>query len=294
MDDKERSRRHLIEAKRQADLAEAIPEDTVREIIALLERALKEIRATLGGQPSEWQQHHLSLVKASVKSALDEFRRHADGRLSRDAMRAWYVGQNMVDEPLAAAGVAMRDALPTLNTRQLINTQTFLTDRITDISEQAIRRINGELGLVMLGVQTPGEVTTALTRILNISRSRASTIARTELGRLYEVAAFERRLQAKTILPGLKKQWRRSGKIHSRLTHDAADGQIREPDEDFIVGGEALAHPRDPKGSAKNTINCGCSSLDYMDDWDVMHPGKKPFTAAELAANPLRRNLSSS
>ncbi len=52
-------------------------------------------------------------------------------------------------------------------------------------------------------------------------RSRGLTVVRTELGRAYSVAGQARMAQAMEELPGLRKQWRRSGKIHSRLTHPA-------------------------------------------------------------------------
>ncbi len=50
------------------------------------------------------------------------------------------------------------------------------------------------------------------------------------------------------MLPGLRKRWRHSGKIHSRLTHDVADGQVQPVDEPFRVSGGRLMFPRDPAG----------------------------------------------
>ena len=62
-------------------------------------------------------------------------------------------------------------------------------------------------------------------------RSRALTIVRTELGRAYSLAGQQRMEQASEVLPGLRKQWRRSGKLRARLTHDAIDGQLRDADK---------------------------------------------------------------
>lgn len=83
------------------------------------------------------------------------------------------------------------------------------------------------------------------------------------------VAGHERQLQTAQYLPGLHKQWRRSGKVHSRLQHDLADGQIRPVDEPFLVGGYALMYPRDLRAPAKHTINSGCDSLPWMEHWDL-------------------------
>lgn len=291
MNDKERNRRFLKARQRQLKKADEIPEAVIKDLVKLLRAALKDIRATLAAQPTEWEVFHLTQVKASVKGALDAFTRFGDASISQGANQSWLAGQAAIDLPLTAGGVSVVDILPILNTRQLVATQHFLTDKIADISSQALRRINAEFGNVLLGIQGPADAATKLTKILEISRSRAQTIVRTELGRVYETAAHQRRLQAVERLPGLKKQWRRSGKLHSRLAHDAIDGQIRDADKPFMVGGEELQFPRDPKGSAKNTINCGCTSLPYMDHWEVLTPGKKAFTDKEIARNPLRRDL---
>jgi hypothetical protein len=78
--------------------------------------------------------------------------------------------------------------------------------------------------------------------------------------------AGDRRLQdAAKKVKGLGKQWLWSGK--SRQTHSAISGQIRKVDEPFEVAGEALMYPRDPAGSAQNTINCGCESVPYKASW---------------------------
>jgi hypothetical protein len=45
---------------------------------------------------------------------------------------------------------------------------------------------------------------------------------------------------------------------NERLTHLAANEQIREVGEKFNVGGFALAYPGDPDGPAKEVINCNC------------------------------------
>ena len=95
----------------------------------------------------------------------------------------------------------------------------------------------------------------AVQRITGSGRSRALTVARTEIGRAYSVAGQARMAQAMEELPGLRKQWRRSGKIHSRLTHDLADGQVQPVDEPFRVSGRRIMFPRDPAAPPSETIN---------------------------------------
>jgi hypothetical protein len=116
---------------------------------------------------------------------------------------------------------------------------------------------------------------------------------RNELGRVWSDATQERQTQASARLPGLQKQWRRSGKIHSRPTHNIAEGQIRNVDEPFLVDGVELMFPRDLTGPPAETINCGCSSLPFMASWEVSQPGRRPLTPDELAKNPAKRALQS-
>lgn len=58
------------------------------------------------------------------------------------------------------------------------------------------------------------------------SAQRAATIVRSEVTRALALAAQERLVQAAPLMPGLGKQWRRSGKTHSRWNHDLMDGQV--------------------------------------------------------------------
>lgn len=56
-----------------------------------------------------------------------------------------------------------------------------------------------------------------------------------------------------------KKRWRAANNKRTRKDHRDADGQEVEIDKPFIVGGEKLMHPGDPKGSAKQIVKCRCN-----------------------------------
>ena len=115
------------------------------------------------------------------------------------------------------------------------------------------------------------------------SAARAETITRTECGRVLEMASQARMTAAAEVVPGLQKQWRHGTVTRMpRAMHLAADGQIRDVDKPFNVGGEELMYPRDPAGSAGNTINCGCYSVPYHPDWGK--PTEKEAPAKEKKA----------
>jgi len=56
-----------------------------------------------------------------------------------------------------------------------------------------------------------------------------------------------------------KKRWRAANNKRTRKDHREANGQEVDIDKPFIVGGEKLMHPGDPRGSAKQIVKCRCS-----------------------------------
>jgi hypothetical protein len=206
------------------------------ELFALLKQAQAAIIEQLADAPSDYQRWSLPQLSAEIRRVMDELGREASAVVSSASGDAWRLGQQSIDSPLDAAGVRIASALPHLDAQQLVAIRAFMVDRIKDISLDAANKTIAELGLVVIGARSPSEAIGAVKKILGErSRERARTIVRTELGRLYETASQQRKLQAAQVLPGLKKQWRRSGKLHPRLHHDLADGQVRDIDKPFTL-----------------------------------------------------------
>ena len=84
-------------------------------------------------------------------------------------------------------------------------------------------------------------------------------IARTEGHRIQEQATFDAMLEAKNAGADVVKQWDATLDDRTREEHAEADGQIREIDEPFDVGGEQIMMAGE--GSAENCINCRCHVL---------------------------------
>lgn len=296
MTDKEKNKAFNAARREVLKQRSAIQADTRAEIVRLLKVALDQIAITLAGQPSDYQLWALPKLQAEINRVLAEFGERGAAVIGTAAGTAWQAGQDLIDKPLDAGGIRIAPMVPHLDTRQLMAMRTFMTDRIKDIGVQAANKINSALGLVVIGAQSPGDVIGQVSVILgDPSRQRATTIVRTELGRVFAVASNERMLQASQHVPGLQKQWRRSGKIHSRLHHDAADGQVQDTDKPFVIhsprGSVKLMYPHDPKAPAAETINCGCISLPYMAHWNMATPGRKPYSENELALSPTKRML---
>lgn len=93
----------------------------------------------------------------------------------------------------------------------------------------------------------------------NRSYNLAVRIARTEGHKVQEQATFDSMLEAKDAGADVVKQWDATLDDRTREEHAEADGQIREIDEPFDVGGEQIMMPGE--GSAENCINCRCHIL---------------------------------
>lgn len=92
----------------------------------------------------------------------------------------------------------------------------------------------------------------------DVARNNAMRIARTEGHRVQEQAGFDAMSAAKDSGADVVKQWSSTLDERTRPEHQEADGQIREIEEPFDVGGEELMMPGD--GSAFNCINCRCTA----------------------------------
>lgn len=101
------------------------------------------------------------------------------------------------------------------------------------------------------------------------SRTRAMRIARTETHSASSFASdqYNDKVSKELGIP-MKKRWVSVGDARTRLSHANANGQIRDMEEDFEINGALMKHPGDPKGGAKNVVNCRCVVV-YVDDEDL-------------------------
>ena len=92
------------------------------------------------------------------------------------------------------------------------------------------------------------------------SYNNAIRIARTEGHRIQNEAAINGQKEAKKKGADIVKQWDATLDGRTRPEHREADGQIRELDEPFDIGGEKMQAPG-VGGSARNVCNCRCCLL---------------------------------
>lgn len=258
------------------------------QVLQALVGARAQILETLAGLPADWQQWQLSRLLGQIEEVLAGATSNAAALFERCMQDAWQQGEDLVDKPLAAAGLGVEMRLAALDVGVLKQMRSFGAMRLKDVGSEAARKIGRQLGLVTIGAQSPFAAIKAVQALLGSeSPRRATTIVRTEVSRAFAVASQDRLVQAAELVPGLGKQWRRSGKIHSRWTHDLMDGQVVDAGKPFKVpnpggGIDLMQCPHDTKAPPEQVINCGCIAIPYVKGWVVATPGAKPFSELEL------------
>lgn len=245
---------------------------TQKEIARYLVDANKEIADILQGQPSDYQRWVLPQIRAEIARVAGELDSRAATLIANSMDDAWTLGQSLIDAPLLASGNSILGIAPKIHLDQLNAMREFTTDKIAEVTIDAMNKINGQLGLSVIGAQPVGDTVGNVQAILGSSRNRAITIVRTEIGTAYSAASQARLEQAAEVVPGLQKLWLSSGKLHPRLSHLGAHGQIVDHDEPFIVDGIEIMYPREASLPPEERINCGCTSIPYKEDWGIKVP----------------------
>lgn len=200
--------------------AEAIS-DHRRRIERILEAEWTAAMETFGGRVLEAAQKHSSAME--LKRTNDEYNR---------SVRAWIA--------------------------------TYSAQKVTEITgtteKQARRIIQGAVQQSVtegLSEADTGKLIRSRVRERGgaLAQGRSRMIARTETHAASQ-AGVDAAGKASSV--PMRKEWISSRGPRTREAHDDANGQTVGLNEKFTVGGEELAYPGDPMGSAGNVINCRC------------------------------------
>lgn len=270
---------------------------TDQAVIKLLVGARQRVTELLAAQPTDYKRWQLAQLLDQVEAVLAGATGNAATAADRGLRDLWQQGEDFIDKPLAAGGIALEQRMPLLDVQQLGAMRTFTAERLKNVGAEAKGKIGAHLGRVIIGGETPFEAIRSVQAVLGdeVPR-RATTIVRTEAGQVFAVASQQRLAQAAELDDRMEKQWRRSGKIHSRWNHDIVDGQRVAAGQPYRVpsdkgGIDLMQHPHDPKAPAAQNISCGCISLPRVKGWGVMTPGAKPFTKREIELDPRKAAL---
>ena len=136
--------------------------------------------------------------------------------------------------------------------------------------EKNLKRLMRDVDFQALGAQEKARILRS--RFNKISQYQAERIVRTEATNAANLATERAALDIYGA-KSLQKQWITAIDGRERPAHNAANGQIVDFDDYFLVGGEQLKRAGDPRGSAANVVNCRCAIAHIpKDDAQVEQP----------------------
>lgn len=277
-------------AKQLRELMEAVGRYEASKIAGmrvLLETARKDVAARVA--VTDWQAYRIDELKRGIGDAMKTFERQITGQLAEAQGQLAMAGLDVVDGPLAAAGITAASPQIALESLELL--QGYSADLITNLSQDAVKKITGQITQGVLGGKSPFEVMQAIGKnlddksVFSSIAVRAETIQRTEMGRVHSLSRASRMDQvvAGGTEPHVEfhKKWIGSGKAHARADHAALDGVMVPYDEDFPGG---IPFPHAPGLDAADSINCGCSHILTMPDWEDLPTSYEPAAYQPQAA----------
>jgi len=122
------------------------------------------------------------------------------------------------------------------------------------------KKIAGEISRGIAGGQMYSEIARNISNWARIPKNNAMRIARTESHRIQCKATADAQKKAKAKGADVVKQWDASLDGKTRPHHRQLDGQIRELEEPFEIGGHKAMQPGD-FNIASEDINCRCALL---------------------------------
>ena len=246
---------------------------TVEQVLKVLKEFERRVRFTLYGYGEDkmWALRHWRSIQSSIDELISRFQYQLQTAVYGGFERIAEFGDDIIERPLFELGFNI--PIISVDPKFLIIADQYSLDLIMDIGEDLRKAITRHIRFGLSGEQTAfqvmGEITKDLgTKTIGMETVKgvayqAERIVRTEMHRVQGMASQARLEKASKIVPDLKKQWICSF-INSRQSHKNAHGQVVDYDKPFRVGGDKLMYPGDPRGSAKETINCGCTQAPYV------------------------------
>ncbi len=140
--------------------------------------------------------------------------------------------------------------------------------RNADNAANMIKKINQNILTGLIQGKSYAKIATGINKDMDLGYKNSLRIARTEAHRVREKGTLNAYEEAKEMGLQIVKVWSSAKDDRTREAHIEANGQEVEIDEPFIVDGEELMFPGDPSGSAENVINCRCSMITKIKNFD--------------------------
>lgn len=248
-------------------------ESSVKAALRLLDQVRREIIAEIAVGGSEFDLSVARQVKRAIEEQIKRLQTQLETQFKQSLAKSGELGRTLVDEPAVTIGTRSAFGLNPQLVQVAAEFSLGYVKGLTQDAERSILRVLQRSALGGVPVSKAIEEIGKSLRSKGVFKSlagRAETILRTELGRIQSIATHVRMLERRDAMARagyrLRKSWMTARDDRVRTTHRLIDGQVKEVDEPFLVPitlvgeeTEDLMYPRDPAGSAMNTINCRCA-----------------------------------
>lgn len=222
-----------------------------KPILALLDVAEDALTALVARELTQWERSAAipstgetvlaAAIAASMQRTMDEAVRIQDRQWARLSEKSVATFQTQRAAWARDQGVRLAKNL-TDDTRE----------RIALILEEAARRGAGPATIRR-------EIAQIIPDLPGLSaRARGSLVASTELHNAAMWAQEQEALALSRRGAALAKTWTATGDNRTRPEHRRANGQVRDINQDFTVGGARMSRPGDPRGGVRNVARCRC------------------------------------
>lgn len=247
----------------------------IDEVLKARAQAVRELRGILVSDATRAAKYRATSILTSMDDAVASWAERYGvtiERLSREAAQAGAVDALRpmgLSERLGQVAADLAPRVASSTVEGMLRVQQNLVKGVSDGMRDALR---STLHAGILMGEDPREVAQRIREdlsdlpALRNAFSRSELIARTEVLRAYSAGENEAVQEfAEEIAPlgmELTKSWLPILDDRVREAHaEMADEDPIPVSEPFTVDGELLMYPRDPNGSAGNTVNCRCSML---------------------------------
>lgn len=150
------------------------------------------------------------------------------------------------------------EAVRAIQTESKINEGLY--DALGVDTKHLRKSISSEITRGIAEGMTTDEIARNLRNATKAPLSRARTIVRTESHRIQQASCYNAQQHAKSKGADVVKMWDATMDGDTRPMHRRLDGQIREIDEPFEIGGKKAMYPGD-FGDPAEDCNCRCQCL---------------------------------
>lgn len=251
---------------------------TTKAVIGTLRKTREEISTLLKGV-ERFEMPYYRAMLTEIDDKILGFTERMGNSVRGAQGTAFGMGETLTDDILKLTDV-ISPGFAKLSDELIVASQSTATDLITGMTDDMRKDISRSLRRSILMGENNFQAARKIDKIIGVSKrfgymNRSDKIARDQIGTAFSIARQEKDLQVSKDIPAMKKQWvsgpnprhKDMGGGRGFVSHRDADGQIRDVDKPFDVGGEKIMFPRDPIAKPENKINCDCQSVPYMEEW---------------------------